>query len=351
VNTSPLRRCAGLRIARGAGLVSLVLLTGCAGPTVHESLGVRSFDTNVLLGTHATPMPAPVPTHATDIPGFPAPFALPPAPPPATSSAPPPSAPTKATCPTASATSFPKQPATPDLDQPIVPGGYIYRQSGTTKAGNARAVALPPSLTRFITAVTSATDASGIRRIDWTVTDVFIDRTSVETRYEDVHGSPQSATDGIYLVSQKARDAHGGVVGQFTPATPVLIVALPVGSSTANQGWSSSGTDPTGGVTMLVQGQMLDRKRIDACGSVVGTYVVEVKSTVQRAGGSTDTVTGDLDVATGMGGLFAASQSTLTRTQLGSVVYQEGVSLILATDHPTVAVPSAVATQSGGARG
>lgn len=89
---------------------------------------------------------------------------------------------------------------------------------------------------------------------------------------------------GLSLVSTEVVDAAGQrVVGiqPFQPANPVLILPLPVPSG---QQFQSAGVDPRTGQTLVNDGVVRFRERVDVCGELVDGWLVELDQTVAVAG-------------------------------------------------------------------
>lgn len=294
----------------------LVAVTGCGAPSVQRDYGVRPYNTDIELGTKATPAPIPTAHRALEPPGFPAPVALPPSisalrPGDAAAIAVPSSAPAVG-CPKARVNDYPKEEATQLVTAPPIAGTYTYRQTGTMTSGNTTTIA-PTSFAREISAVSTTKDATGSDRIGWTAIDAFPGGTSIQTTYEAVSGTPESTSDGIYLTSQSEVDSAGTVTGTFRPATPVLLMQLPAEGLTSGSGWDSAGTDPISGVGMYVHGVVSGRQRVDACGTVIDAWKVQLTGSVLRTSSNSDDFTVTYDVATQLGGLFVGADSTLTR--------------------------------------
>jgi hypothetical protein len=324
---------------------AMAALTGC-GPSVHQDLAIRSYQTDVTLGDRAAqPLPPPPPAVVVPAPGFPAPIALPPLAP--TSALvdrpPPPSSPPTEACPKAGPTVFPKDQATQEVAAPPAAGAYGYRQvASSTVAG--RTTTLKGGMSRVLASVTSTTDAASQQTIDFTATDRYPGAGSVVSGYQILVGSPQNSTDGIYLTKQEERDAADKVTGTFSPATPVLIMQLPAQGTTSAQGWTSVGNDPVNGIAMELQGKVGKEVRIDACGTVIDAWHVQLTGRIVRSAtglgdaspGTQDDFTTSYDIATQLGGLFAQVNTTVTRTSGATSAWTRHVVQTINSDTPTL---------------
>jgi hypothetical protein len=111
----------------------------------------------------------------------------------------------------------------------------------------------------------------------------------------------------------------------FKPLLPIQLVGLGVGEG---DNWRSAGTDPISGITLIVEGSVLARERVDVCGRVVEAFRVrssERTVNLNPSGTPFSSYTNDHDpaeprepnsylVAPQYGGLFVAVETHETTT-------------------------------------
>lgn len=126
-------------------------------------------------------------------------------------------------------------------------------------------------------------------------------------------GKSQSVTEpdaGLAISSEIERNAKGAVVFSFSPQPAVLLLPLAV---TGGQSFQGSGTDPSNGESLIVQGQVQGTKRVDACGQLVdGWNVSGTETSTNPATGGSATTDVDYAVATQYGAIVILLSSTPT---------------------------------------
>lgn len=309
------------RAALASLLALLAVAASACGPETPVEVGVKDYSTDIVYGAQNKPAPpTPIPA-ANPNPGFPS-FIVPPPPAPSASSAssapplPPPTA--VIACPEDDPFSFPAQPATGDVPVLPVAGTYSFRQQGTITVGDAEAQQLPPTSDRVLRNV------SGEPGIDVTY-DVeitsFGETTTTSYAVRQTTGDP--SLDGIYITRIVTQRADGSV-DEFSPLNGVRLLALPVGPAVS---WSDVGTDPLRATSMVVQGEVVDKGRVNACGTVLDSWTVEV--TGQLLGPGKDlALTATYQVGTQLGGIVLADHIRLSGTDGGMSVELESISTI-----------------------
>ena len=124
------------------------------------------------------------------------------------------------------------------------------------------------------------------------------------------NGSGQLVQPGIYLTGLKWKDPVRGELSFVPVWGGVEILPLPVNASSSAT-FASSATDPNSLTTMTVTGNVLGKKRIDVCGTLVDTW------TVQLSGALTGSdfryqFAWRQQIATQYGGVDVEDQLTLT---------------------------------------
>lgn len=294
----------------------LMVAAGCA-PQDDVHLSIRDLSSDVVYGDQSKPTPpAPAPA-ATIQPTFPS-FIQPPAVVrPVTA---PPTEPVDL-CPTAQEGAFPLIAATPRVLAPPVPALYLYRQTGTvTIAGEE--LTPPEVTTREVLNIVVA--ENGTFTFD-VIEDQFVAKTTT-TYLVDQRGSASS--DGIFITHMltESTDAEGEpLVEEFTPVPPVKIMPLPAAVS-SNQ-FASAGTDALRGTSMAVRGTIAERSRVDACGTVLDAWRVELEGLITGPARA-QSFTSSYDIATHYGGLILSDHLVLTGVQGGLPVDRDTTATI-----------------------
>jgi hypothetical protein len=190
-------------------------------------------------------------------------------------------------------------PATAVATHRPAPTSYPYRYNGsiTSNPGqpNAKTVKLPTSGTREIANV-SAFQSDGsytydvIETYNQLKTTTTFDVIPNATGAGSLPGAPSQANNaGIYLrqIQTTRLDGQGGT-DNFAPTPEVLLMQFPAQSNTTFQG---SGTDGTNTTTMKVDsGTVQNRVRVNACGTVLDSWQVEVVGRIVNARGGPNSV-------------------------------------------------------------
>lgn len=110
-----------------------------------------------------------------------------------------------------------------------------------------------------------------------------------------VVGEPER---GVTLKRSTVFLPEGGVYSDFAPAVGVLLLPLPVN---IGEEWDSVGVDGINGTAMVLQGKVIKREAVDACGTLVDGWRVEARKTLITPFGAV-MANYDYVVATQLGG-------------------------------------------------
>ena len=134
---------------------------------------------------------------------------------------------------------------------------------------------------------------------------------------------------GIGLVFRLTLNNQGATTSSFQPATPVMLLPLPV---IPGETFQSVGVDPIHGTTMVVNGTTLNRKRVDACGNVVDGW--EVSANIAFSG--TPATVNSPTVVTPQTAQYIAYFAP----QLGAIPTYEKISPVDASTLPRTGTPA-----------
>lgn len=227
----------------------------------------------------------------------------------------PPFTPTPA-CPEAAPTEFPEREATTDVPARPKEGSYRWVVAGeqATASGTFK---LPEFVQRNITSVTGA--GQGEFSFAATERELVVGSSTIVTSYFEV-----VPDDGIYLT--KIVRKTGTRERVLAPTPPILYLPLPVriGLPVSSVGVSESGAF---GEVLRHTGTVKGRHRVDACGKVIDSWLVEgTQEFVSSEGGSTQKKY-NYGIATQLGGFIvfehvespSSSPSLLFDARLGQV--------------------------------
>ncbi|MDQ1372859.1 MAG: hypothetical protein QOJ09_197 [Actinomycetota bacterium] len=129
---------------------------------------------------------------------------------------------------------------------------------------------------------------------------VKTDATSATPRQLTVNGPNQGEPErGLSLEKLETQDKSGASLATYSFPSGVLYMPLPANPGTK---WSSVGVDPKSGVTLSMDGTIVDHKRVDACGDIVDGW--QVTSTQTFSGTDSQTIKYDFIVAPQYGGIL-----------------------------------------------
>ena len=226
-------------------------------------------------------------------------------------------------CPPAPEDAHPDQPATVFVAQPPAVGPYLTHNKGSITIQSTLPVTFPFPARGFLNIQnitrTSVNDPVNGPTEVFTY-DVYVpglDGGGTTTTYQVTYSpatlsgtvgqtaggshAPQGELDLVRLVM---KSSLGDI--DFRPQPPVTIMSFKNGQGTS---WNSGGIDQSDGTSMVVQGNVSQRKNIDLCGNLYDTYeVISNEHIVNlRTGLRSDTSATDPNVyhvATNYGGLF-----------------------------------------------
>jgi hypothetical protein len=284
------------------GVVALGLLaSACGQPGENIPIGMREYVGDVVYGDQSPPTTLAAAPAANPVPGFPG-FVSPPAPRPAvletfddplttTTTSPPPA------CPAADPLAVPRDVAGTQVSAPPEQGVYTYRQGGTVLVGNNGGF-LPASSDHRVANVQSLLE--GVFRFDVAISEFGAETTT--TYQVDQRG----ADDGVFIAGIRTGDSSG--VDQYRPTTPVKILPLP---PVVGRTFSSAGTDPLNRTTIVINGRVIGKTRVDACGDPLDAWLVEIGNNPSTGQPSriigpnrNIVITGTLAIAPQFGGLI-----------------------------------------------
>jgi hypothetical protein len=232
----------------------------------------------------------------------------------------------QAACPDAALNAFPAEsaPANPPNDRRPAIGGYRWKKNGTvndaaTLRTNEELHGFEQRVVDKVVEKGSSTNASNpppnpsapgvIYQFDTVQPD--IQGNAVTTTWQ-VNTAPAQASQyvngsnvaahageperGIVIKQIVTKDRNGNTVSTFAPASGLLILPVPV---TQGESFESVATDPRTGLEYTYQAQVMPRFRVDACGTILDSWLVH--GTMNIAGKTQSTYTYDIGIATQMG--------------------------------------------------
>ena len=305
------------RALLGATGLALAVLGSACGPPLPLEIGVKDRATDVVYGSQKKPEPPkPAPLAALD-PGFPSFIVAPPVPAPLAPAAVKPVV--KLKCPTAGPFDFPAEPVTSGIPKLPLGGRYHFRQQGSTTIDGKPAAPLTPEIDRVITNIVKENDTSFSY-------DQVIEQGGMvtTTTYRVLKTTDNSELDGLYL-TRVLTVMPDGTADEFRPSGtllgPIGVRLLRIPSEKATV-WQSVGTDAIHGTSMIVQGSIYDKDRLDACGTLIEVWKATVTATILGPTKNLD-VTASYLVANQMGGLIVADDVHVTGTDAGKVIDQK----------------------------
>lgn len=202
-------------------------------------------------------------------------------------------------CPTAPPNEFPA-PVTDVVEGTPQAGAYTWRVEGTQNLGPPIGrTELPKTQARRIEDVEETETGHRFTMVAEEVS-IRSDRT-VFTTYEIRQGLPPTSTqeEGVYLTEIVRHGQDGSVASRFNPSPAVQILPLPVEPGAEVD---SVGVDPQNFAVLRVEGTVMEKKRIDACGKVVDSWLVDAFTTFVNPDGEDTRRNYDYGVATQRGG-------------------------------------------------
>lgn len=338
-------------------LLVATLAGACGGPREPLEVGVKSFPSDVILGSQNEP---------EEIPTFLPPDAMPrptvvltALPPVRTGYTTPTTASLPDPCPTVDPLASPRLEATNEVTRPPEEATYTYRNVGEIEVGgpDARKAQVPPQSTRTVQNVEVAEDTSFTHEVVSVLGD-----TVTTTAYRTIPVKAGGGSGGIFITSITTQTGDDEAQ-TFNPTPDLELLRFPI---EVGLNWKSSGADPSAGVTMFFNATVRTKARVDACGTVLDAQTVDLDGnvapcatppapppgvpippgdeqcpppqpgvTISDDGGSRFTAT--YMIGTQFGGLALSEETVVDSTQDGVGVHREMLSTI--SREPEVASP------------
>lgn len=111
---------------------------------------------------------------------------------------------------------------------------------------------------------------------------------------------------GLVLLDERAVDGNGAEQGSFTPSPPLLYLPLPV---QAGSFWESTSVDATSGETRRIEGRVNERRSVDACGTLIDGWLVEIDE-LRSSEGHTYFIEHEIVVSTEFGAVIVGERFT-----------------------------------------
>jgi hypothetical protein len=207
-------------------------------------------------------------------------------------------------CPNAGANEFPSQEAPLTVTDRPKGGYYAWKQKGSEKRPE-YPIRIP--MPEFADRQVKEVNSSGLPATDFTFRTVekdpsLLSNTLITSTFRVDLTNPDAGSRGIVLTKVERDRQDGSKPGEFNPNPAVMYLPLPVriGSEFA---FDSVGVDPITLQTMRQQGYVRERKRIDACGKLIDSWLVDGQRTIISSGGSNPS-NYDYAIATHLGGLI-----------------------------------------------
>jgi hypothetical protein len=315
-------------VRRAAAVAVLLLVTACGGPQRQVDIGIKEVPSDVVLGAHATPSPAPGPT-ATPGSTTPPPPSVVALPPPTFEVGPEPTptlvAPSPPSCGTANPLEAPAREAPPTISAPPVKALYVFRDVGSyaVSGADARKGTFPATSLRTVGNIVRSSDTS----FTFDVAELLGDVTTTTTY--DVVGTavvPAALPAGIYL--KQVKSVRGQSASTFAPSPELELAGFPLVRGAAV---TSSGVDPQTATSMRFTSTVTGKARVDACGTPLDSWVLEL------TGGKLINPTQNLDfsatynVGTEYGGLLLRERTAFAGTDGSDGVSRTNTATITTT--------------------
>jgi hypothetical protein len=214
-------------------------------------------------------------------------------------------------CPDASASAVAADAATDNVPRGVRPSAGVYRWK---RAGTQKFTAFPITaqvggferrLIRNVTAVDDTTYTYEVVQPEvigntFVITTYRVKTAATQTdtiNVDSVHERAGEPERGVSIIGIERRDSAGDLLAPpFAPVPGVLILPLPVLDGEQYQG---TGIDPITGDSLQIQGQLVRKVNIDACGQVLDGWLVS--GTKVFAGSAAHTESYDIVFATQFG--------------------------------------------------
>lgn len=302
-------------------LLAILLLSGC-GPTLQLEVVLRQVAIDVLYGAQHHAAPAAAAQQAAAPVYVPPPLIIP-SPPSVTAEPTPTPSPTPTVCATLNPFAVVEDPATATISGPAVSGSYYMRQKGTYSLASTNGI-FPEVLQRQVSSAPPGSDP-----ILGTYTQFSVSDHSGGSTYATSYllAPNHTITPGMYISGMLWDDAVRGKL-TFQPSQPLLFMQTPV---SVGSSWQSASTDTIDQVSVSLQGSVVKRDTVNACGVALDSFQVHIAGNIV-APTQQFTWTGDYDVATQFGGLIISEHVTFSgpdRTQAVGDSYASDDTLVI----------------------
>lgn len=237
-------------------------------------------------------------------------------------------------CPDAAATAFPKDAASFGVTKTPASGTYKWKRTISTPVPDELGGGQSVSKTVFrhqIGNVSEVTETANpftpnvpTTTFTYDDTSFFPNGSSTTTTYQVKNNAPRQVVQGnqnfgggvaagtgqsletgtpdrgVAILKTVLRDPNGKEVSTFEPSPPVLILPLDV---VVPSTFSAVGVDPTSGSSLAINGQIVGRERVDACGEIIDGWKVSSTQSFTSATGDSSVLTTTYHVGTQLGGL------------------------------------------------
>ena len=257
-------------------------------------------------------------------------------------------------CPKAPPDAVPPATVSREITTPVKEGRYIHREEG--EFGIEGPIPLKGKLPPY--SIRDYVDAKAVPQPDADTLKGEPIPTPAKEKVPDHHVwsvvQPLGATDYIKrefeatdvdLLLTKLTYKIGDATLVFAPDPAITIMELGADGG-EDASWEEASTDPDTGVSMVVQGKILDRELVDACGKVYEAYKVQsterivglfgrtaFTSTTDDAGDPTGAIRPGLPnvywVATQYGGQFIKEETHQTISVGGTIISVDGTSTVM----------------------
>jgi hypothetical protein len=314
-------------VRRRVALATVLLAAACGGPQRPVDIGFKEVPSDVILGAHATPTPAPAPTAVR--PTGPPPVSVVALPPPTfeVGPEPPPPSPPPAepVCGTADPLQPPAREAPPSIGAPPAKATYLFRDVGSyaVSGADARKGTFPATLVRTVGNVVRSSGTN----FTFDVSELLGDVTTTTTY--DVVGSsllPAAIPPGLYL--KQVKSVRGTASSTFAPSPELTLATFPFvrGASV-----SSSGVDPQTATSMQFTSTVTGKARVDACGTPLDTWVLDLTQGKLMSPTQNLDFTSTYDVGTQYGGLVLRERTAFAGTDSGAGISRTNTATITTT--------------------
>lgn len=207
-------------------------------------------------------------------------------------------------CPEAGDTDVPAEPAPTAVTGKPKEGLYVWKMAGTHRPPNFNVrLGLPKFMDRSVEGLEpNAVSPSGFSFNTRETVPSAGSRTISTQTFRVDQSNPSANLRGIFLT--RVEEAQpGSSPTAFTPTPPILYLPLPVQIGATFQSQGVDPSDPTRVKTLLHEGRIQGRTRIDACGTLIDAWLMVAKQTY-AAGDATNPRKFHYAIATHFGGLI-----------------------------------------------